>query len=141
PVVAAISSPRGGATILQYGLIPLRGSIFNAQGVLGSSAHQWTLSGPGVSRSGSGPIVDLSPPTGGWPSGSYTATLTTASGGASGTDTVHFTVVTDADNDGIPASVESQSCFGTGGDSDPTNAYADQDGDGIPNVDDSAPCT
>jgi CSLREA domain-containing protein len=142
PVVAAISSPRAGARILQYGLVPLRGLVLNAQGVVGSGAHEWSLSGPGITRSGTGPIVDLQPPTGGWPVGSYTATLEkSGSTGPAERDSVTFNIVADADNDGIPASVESSSCFGTGGDNDPTNAYGDQDADGIPNVDDPQPCT
>ena len=142
PVVAAISSPRAAARILQYGLIPLRGLALNAQGVVGSGAHEWSLSGPRITRSGTGPIVDLQPPTGGWPAGSYTATLEkSGSTDPAERDSVIFNIVADADNDGIPASVESLSCFGTGGDNDPTNAYGDQDADGIPNVDDPQPCT
>ena len=86
-VVAAISSPRPSATILQYGVIPLRGSIRNAEGELAPNLHQWTLTGPGVSRTGTGTFRDEQPPSGGWPSGSYTATLTTPNGGASSTCT------------------------------------------------------
>jgi Periplasmic copper-binding protein (NosD) len=139
PVVAAISSPRDGATILQYGLIPLRGLILNAEGVLAGSVHQWDVDGPGTfTRSGTGTIVDLQPPSGGWPAGSYQATLTTPGGGASGTATVDFTVLTDEDNDGIPKTVE-DSCLG-GGDDDPTNADDDKDNDGLPNVNDPQPC-
>jgi Right handed beta helix region len=139
PVVAAISSPRDGATILQYGLIPLRGLILNAEGVLAGSAHQWEVDGPGTfTRSGTGTIVDLQPPSGGWPAGSYEATLTTPGGGGSGTDTVNFTVLTDADNDGVPKTIE-DSCLG-GGDDDPTNADDDKDNDGLPNVNDPQPC-
>lgn len=140
-LVAAVSSPREGATILQYGLIPLRGSIRNADGELAGSALQWTLTGPGISRSGTGPIVDQQPPqSGGWPNGTYTATLTTAGGGTSGTDSVTFSVLTDEDNDGIPASVESQPCFGAGADNDPTNAFLDNDNDGLVNASDPQPC-
>lgn len=49
-------------------------------------------------------------------------------------------MLTDADNDGIPANVESQSCFGAGADSDPLNADDDSDGDGIANANDPQPC-
>jgi hypothetical protein len=140
-LVAAVSSPRASGTFLQYGLIPLRGSIRNADGELAGSALQWTLTGPGISRSGTGPIVDQQPPqSGGWPNGTYTATLTTAGGGTSGTDSVTFSVLTDEDNDGIPASVESQPCFGAGADNDPTNAFLDNDNDGLVNASDPQPC-
>ena len=49
-----------------------------------------------------------------------------------------FSVVTDADNDGVPKTVE-DSCLG-GGDDDPTNADDDRDNDGLPNVNDPQPC-
>ena len=52
--------------------------------------------------------------------------------------TVTFSVVTDADNDGVPKTVE-DSCLG-GGDDDPTNADDDRDNDGLPNVNDPQPC-
>ena len=142
-VIAAISSPREGATVLQYGLIPLRGLILDAQGVLAGTQHQWTLTGPGMSRTGDQTFRDEQPPAGGWPLGSgnsatYTAKLTNGSAEPSATDTVTFTVLRDADNDGIPKTVE-DSCLG-GGDDDPTNADDDRDSDGIPNVDDPQPC-
>jgi ribonucleotide monophosphatase NagD (HAD superfamily) len=58
PLVAAISSVRQGATILQYGLIPLRGSIRNAQGELSGSDLSWSMTGPGgLTRTGTGPIL------------------------------------------------------------------------------------
>jgi hypothetical protein len=142
-VIAAISSPRAGAQFLQYGLIPLRGSIRSAEGELPGSAFQWTIDVPGtptdIVRSGSA-IVDLQPPpSGGWPNGTYTATLTKpGSTESSATDTVTFTVLVDADNDGIPKNVE-DSCLG-GGDDDPLNADDDKDGDGIANVNDPQPC-
>ena len=140
-LVAAVSSPREGATFLQYGLIPLRGSVRNADGELDGSALQWTLTGPGISMSGTGPIVDQQPPaSGGWPNGTYTATLTTPGAGPGGTDTVTFNVLTDADNDGMSASVESQPCFGADADNDPLNAYDDSDNDGLVNASDPQPC-
>jgi hypothetical protein len=141
PIVAAISSPRAGTTLLQYQLMPLRGLILSAKGVEASTSHRWDLDGPGsFARSGTGTFVDLQPPNGGWPVGSYTATLTKpGSTEPSATDQVTFTVVTDADNDGVPKTVE-DACLG-GGDNDPTNADDDQDNDGIPNVNDPQPCT
>ena len=140
PLVAAISNVRQGMTVLQYGLIALRGSIRNAEGELPGAQLQWSLAGPGITRAGTGPILDLQPPSGGWPAGQYTATLTTpGSTQDSATDAVTFTVVTDADNDGIPKSVD-DGCVGGEGDSDPLNADDDKDGDGIPNVDDPQPC-
>jgi hypothetical protein len=121
--------------------MPLRGLILSAKGVEASTSHRWDLDGPGsFARSGTGTFVDLQPPNGGWPVGSYTATLTKpGSTEPSATDQVTFTVVTDADNDGVPKTVE-DACLG-GGDNDPTNADDDQDNDGIPNVNDPQPCT
>lgn len=140
PLVAAISNVREGSTVLQYGLIALRGSIRNAEGERPGAELQWSLSGPGVTRSGTGTILDLQPPSGGWPAGQYTATLTKPGATeSSATDTVTFTVVADADNDGIPKAVD-DGCVQNGGDSDPSNADDDKDGDGIPNADDSQPC-
>ena len=97
---------------------------------------------PRRDEDGTGHQIDLNPPAGGgWPSGSYTATVVgTNAAGKSGTATATFTVKTDADNDGMPADVESQSCFATG-DNDPLNAYSDYDGDGIPNSVDPQACT
>lgn len=142
-VVAAISSPREGATFLQYGLIPLRGSIRSAEGELPGSELRWTVDVPDTTTDIVVPgknIVDLQPPqSGGWPNGTYTATLTKpGSTESSATDSVTFTVLTDADNDGIPKTVE-DSCLG-GGDDDPLNADDDQDGDGIANANDPQPC-
>ena len=72
--------------------------------------------------------------------GTYTLTLTGSNGTESATATTTFTVKTDADNDGMSADVEGQSCF-TSGDNDPLNAYSDYDGDGIPNASDGQPCS
>ncbi len=49
PIVAAISSPRAGTTLLQYQLMPLRGLILSAKGVEASTSHRWDLDGPGRS--------------------------------------------------------------------------------------------
>lgn len=141
-LVAAISSVRQGATILQYGVIPLRGSIRNAEGERPSGELAWTVTGPGgLTFTRTGPIVDLQPPNpGGWPAGSYTATLTKpGSTEPSATDDVTFTVLADGDNDGIPKSVD-EGCLG-GGDDDPLNFDDDKDSDGIPNANDPQPCT
>jgi Right handed beta helix region len=142
-LVAAISSPREDATFLQYGLIPFRGLIRDAGTVIASADHHWEVEGPsGFTRSGNGTIFDLgNPPSAGWPVGAYTATLTKpGSTGTAATDTVHFSVLADNDNDGVPASVDN-SCLGGGGDSNPLNADDDKDLDGIPNADDPQPCT
>jgi hypothetical protein len=139
---AAVSNPLDGKAFLTYSLIPLRGSVRDSDGELLDNQLHWTVTGPGITRSGTGHQVDLNPPaSGGWPSGPYTATLTgTNADGKTGTATVNFAVKTDADNDGMPADVEGQSCFTTG-DNDPLNAYSDYDGDGIPNSVDPQPCT
>lgn len=138
---ASISNPLNQKVFLTYSLFPLRGSVRDPAGELLDSQLQWTVTGPGVTRTGTGHQIDLNPPAGGgWPSGSYTATVVgTNAAGKSGTATATFTVKTDADNDGMPADVESQSCFTTG-DNDPLNAYSDFDGDGIPNSVDPQAC-
>ncbi len=91
-LVAAISSPREDAAFLQYGLIPLRGSIRNAEAELSGASSSGRWKGPGFTRSGTGTIVDLQPPNGGWPAGAYMATLSTPGGGSAATDIVNFTV-------------------------------------------------
>jgi hypothetical protein len=139
-VRVAISSPLESSQFLTYGLIPLRGSARNSAGELPDSGLQWSLMGPGVTRSGSGHQLDLSPNTntgGKWPSGNYTITLTATAAGKSASASVQMIVKTDADNDGIPADAEA--CI-AGGDSDPLNAFGDADGDGIPNQSDPQPC-
>ena len=140
-LVPSITSPRQGQQLLQYSLIPLRGDARDGNGPLADSALSWSVTGPGISRAAAGRIVDLSPPqSGGWPAGSYTATLSATSGSQTKTASVTFTIVTDADNDGIPATVESQACFRSG-DDDPLNAFVDYDGDGLVNANDPQPCT
>jgi CSLREA domain-containing protein len=140
---ASISSPLDQKVFLTYSLIPLRGSVRDPDGELLDNQLQWTVTGPGgLTRTGTGHQIDLNPPAGGgWPTGSYTAKLVgTNAAGKTGTATATFTVKTDADNDGMPADVEGQSCFTTG-DNDPLNAYSDYDGDGIPNSVDPQACT
>ncbi len=138
----AVAQPTPGTSLLAYDVIALRGAAKDAEdGELGNAALSWALDGNGV---GSGPVVDLSPPTGGWSPGSHTATLTATDGdGASSSTSVSFTIAGDADNDGVPTTVET-GCAG-GSDSDPSDGYADADGDGIGNGDDQTttggPCS
>jgi CSLREA domain-containing protein len=137
----AITSPTPNKQFLTYSLIPLRGSARDSNGELPDSGLHWSLTGPSITRTGTGHQVDLNPPaSGGWPTGTYTLTLTGSNATKSATVTTTFTVKTDADNDGMPADVEGQSCF-TSGDNDPLNAYSDYDGDGIPNASDGQPCS
>jgi len=101
----------------------------------------WTLTKPdGTPTSvGSGSVVDLPAPFGGWPSGTYTVTLT-ATDFTGRTDVDHRTVVVsgDRDHNGLPDGISTPTC-------QLTDAFADADGDGIPNLDDfvstGAPCT
>jgi hypothetical protein len=147
PPVASIAAPTGGDTFLQFETIVLRGSALDLEeGHLTGSDLVWTENVPAGPLSGGehGEEVFLTPPSAGWTPGTYTVTLTATDADSNvSTDTVTFEILRDADHDGIPANVESQSCF-TSGDNDPTNARLDYDGDGIPNDDDqyttAGPC-
>ncbi len=142
--VAAIYSPLDGGEILQFGVIPLKGSAKDAEdGELGGVALEWTITGPDGTNvptaPGTGTTLDLAPPADGWTVGTYTATLTgTDDDGAVTTATVEFDILADADHDGIPAAVETApgSCLGPDADNNPFNAFGDQDLDGIPTIDD-----
>jgi hypothetical protein len=137
---SAILSPGKGKTFLQYSGIPLKGLAFDPED--GALTPQWKLirnSDSAVVRTASGTTADLSPGTSGWMPGAYTVELSaTDSAGKTTTSTVAITIVTDADNDGIPATAEG-GCLG-GSDTNPLDAYGDKDGDGIPNGDDPDPC-
>jgi hypothetical protein len=139
PPVASIAAPTDGDTFLEFETIVLRGSALDLeQGHLTGSDLVWTenvLAGP-LSGGEQGEENFLQPPAGGWTPGKYTVTLTATDDDLNtSTDTVTFEILADADHDGIPANVESQSCF-TSGDNDPMNARLDYDGDGIANDDD-----
>jgi uncharacterized delta-60 repeat protein len=145
--VAAIAYPIEGSSLLESADIALRGTGVDVEdGVLADSALSWSITGGGLGtpRTGTGSIFDVT-----LPPGDYTATLAVKdSTNATGTDSVSFHVLADADHDGIPASTETQMMQspcpmqlpGYNPDLDPTNAFADYDHDGIPNVNDLAPC-
>ena len=144
---AAIYGPALDTTALQFDTLTLAGTGKDPEdGELAGTSLSWTLEGNGVTRTGTGTTVDLSPPAGGWAPGDYTVTLavTDAAGQVSETTSV-LHVLADADHDGIAASLEAQSCFPADADADASNAYADYDGDHIANLDDAAtaggPCT
>jgi Tol biopolymer transport system component len=134
---AEILSPLDGETFLQYDLVALRGSCKDAEdGELTAGALQWT-SATLAGLPAAGTQADLSPPAGGWQSGSHTVTLTCTDGDTNtGSASVSITILGDADHDGVATAVES--AVGTS-DSDPLDAYADADGDGVANLDDDAP--
>jgi hypothetical protein len=142
--VAAIYSPLDGGEILQFGVIPLRGSVKDAEdGELSGGALDWTITGPDGTNvpaaPGTGTTLDLAPPADGWTVGTYTATLTGIDGDAEvASASVEFGILADADHDGIPADVETApgSCLGPDADNNPFNAFGDQDLDGIPTSDD-----
>jgi hypothetical protein len=96
PPVAAISNPIEGATIRPSGLLSLSGTGTSAQdGSLSGGRLGWTVSGPGLAPTqvGTGNRLDVAAPSGGWPVGTLTITLTaTDSGGRTATDTRHVTV-------------------------------------------------
>jgi len=158
--IVSISSPQAsdcsrlhGCNLLQFDNIPLAGAAKDAQdGQLpctttsSCSALAWSLSGPsgsGVTRSGTGGTVDLSAPAGGWPVGSYTATLSvTDSAGNSGQAQVTFPIDANATDTGIPDSVStSADCQALGYSTiNPLPPYG-LSVNGIPNIDDPTPCT
>jgi len=143
--VGAIYSPPPSSSWLQFDAIPVSGLGLDAEdNTLPDARLAWSQSGPGVANHAIGTgrsLPDLQPPTGGWAPGAWTITLTvTDSSGRTSSRSVTYTVLQDADHDGIPASKD-VTCGGTSADNDPTNANADYDADGIPNRDDPAPCT
>ena len=152
---AAIYTPPVGSTFREYDVVPARGSGWDAEdGTLPNANLDWTLErdGGGYSVTGEGPNVDFSPPANGFPLGDYTLTLKVAdSAGNEDTATRTFTIVEDADNDGLTAAEEAQGCVTNDPtfveppayepDQDPLNSFRDGDLDGIPNIDDPAACT
>ncbi|MBA2557342.1 MAG: hypothetical protein H0V12_08390, partial [Chloroflexi bacterium] len=137
--VGAISGPLIGSEYLQFQNIPLHGSGRDAEdGDLTGTSLTWILDGRVVGSAGQ---LDLSPPAGGWSRGIHTLVLRVTDAEGNVTEIVRtFTILADADNDGLSRRDEGAACFSRG-DRDPTNAFADYDGDGIPNVDDPEPCT
>jgi hypothetical protein len=138
--VAAISAPADGAKILEHSAIKVQGAGNDFEdGALPGSQLSWTISGPGVSHTGTGTDLNLPAPANGWTPGDYVATITaTDSDGNSQSTTADFRVLTDADNDGVTQPDEA--CAG-GSDANPFDNDSDGDKDGYPNRDDSAPCT
>jgi len=148
PPVATINNPLSTTKALQFDNIALRGRATDPQtGPLSDSALHWSLLGPGgLSRSASGAIVDLSPSAvTGWPTGSYTATLTATDANGTAPSSVTFTIDGDAENDGISEAIETKCGLANFDQPGVSDAYGDLDGDGISNIDDIAlgrdPCT
>jgi len=136
----AITGPVDGAKILEHAAIRTEGAGNDFEdGAVPSGQLAWELSGPSGSATGTGTSVNIPAPANGWTPGSYTATLTaTDSDGNSESAVRTFEVVTDDDNDGVPAAAEA--CAG-GSDADPFDNEVDGDHDGFANRDDSNPCT
>jgi Tol biopolymer transport system component len=95
----AIVTPYAGTTLLQYSAITLRGTAKDPEGS-DRIALRWSLDGASV---GTGPVVDLTPPAGGWPLGQHTITLQgTDPAGQPVVVTRTITILADADNNGVP---------------------------------------
>ena len=140
PPTAAIYTPPLGSTFREYDVVPARGSGWDAEdGTLPDANLDWKLErdAGGYSVDRRGPIVDFSPPAGGFPPGDYTLTLKVADSlGNEDSATRTFTIVEDADNDGLTADEEALACVtndpnsSTAGyvpDHDPLNAFRDGD--------------
>ena len=154
---AAIYTPPVGSTFREYDVVPARGSGWDAEdGTLPDANLDWKLERKlpddtyELIDDGEGQIVDFSPLANGFPLGDYRLTLTVADSlGNDDSAERFFTIVEDADNDGLTAAEEALGCitydpFYAGPDQDPLNAFRDDDvggGDGIPNVDDPDICT
>jgi len=137
------------STYLQYSTVTLDGTARDAEdGVLPGSQLAWFVTPPGGSEAGvgSGTSIRLAPPAGGFAAGVYGVRLrATDSDGHTTSTTSSFTVLPDADNDGVPAALDRTGETGAGcstvsgsGDHDPTNAYFDPDGDGLSSIDEVA---
>ena len=156
PPTAAIYTPVDESVFLQYQLIPARGAGWDAEdGTIPAADLDWKLEGPGgfvATQLGQSGVsqVDYSPPAGGFPvslaPNDYTLTLTVEdSDGNVVTETRKLTVLADADNDGLSAEEEAQTCIGFlpelgSAENDPLNAFRDDDNDGIVNLEDEDAC-
>jgi hypothetical protein len=142
---AAIYSPTAGETPTAYRVLKLAGSARDALDRPVTNL-QWSLAGPSFPvqpQLAVGQTASLTPPIGGYQPGGYTLTLRAldASGSVIATATRLFTVLADADGDGIPDSAELQTCYAPNAVTDPSNALQDSDGDGEANIMDAQPCT
>jgi hypothetical protein len=137
----SILVPADGAALLQYDAIPATGLITHPDGsAFADSDHLWTVTCTGgFSRSGTGrSLADIQPPTPqGLPVGPCTIVLSAKTGLSSSVevDRASFTILADADHDGIERGRDI-ACSGSNGDNDAGNAFADPDGDGMPNISD-----
>ena len=156
---AAIYTPPLGSTFREYDVVPARGSGWDAEdGTLPDANLDWKLEHKLLDDTyeliddGEGPVVDFSPLANGFPLGDYRLTLTVVDSlGNDDSAERFFTIVEDADNDGLTATEEAQGCVtndpafveppGYLPDQDPLNSFRDGDLDGIPNIDDPAACT
>jgi Tol biopolymer transport system component len=95
----AIITPFAEEPLLQYSVLPLRGAAKDPEGS-DRIALRWSLDGTSV---GTGPVLDLSPPSGGWGTGTHTLVLQgTDPAGQPVTVTRSVTILPDANHDGVP---------------------------------------
>jgi CSLREA domain-containing protein len=132
--VAAIAAPFPGAKPLQFESITLWGSGHDAEeGALTGTKLTW--SSPTLFAGvRTGEKVPLTPPASGWTPGTYLIKLTAtdSDGDPSAEVTTSVEILADNDHDGLSATFESQSCFPTNSDNDPSTPGNDLDLDGIP---------
>ena len=141
---AAISLPKPGAVLHQFDNLAISGAGTGETGAATSSLT-WTLTGPNAYSANLGTgttLPDVVPPAGGWTAGTWTVTAT-PDGDPAGAMRRVFTIVGDADADGIPDTRDLKAVFGcypTDAVSNAENALADYDNDLVPSLLDPSPC-
>jgi hypothetical protein len=143
--IASINNPAPNKSYFPNDAIVLEGDgRTEASGPLPDSNLAWTSPAPNslFSDTKTGRRVELQPPNGHWPSGTYDIKLTASNGSRTDSKTVRITIVNDLDGDRMTD--EFEACLGPGAGSDPLNGGLDKDVDGRKNSDErftqNGPC-